>query len=193
MSFENIKDKFINETDVEIINIPREEQAFFQFICSEYLNLEKEPYQCLIEIYEDVSNDLRKICLNIDKCKKESEDIRKIENKSKGEFISEEDKYKLLMLDFYIERNLNAKEEILIFLTSNDIKTIVHQKVQKQLPYGLSQLLGNLPYSYHYVSERYDVTKFSDISNKFLELSLDEYRKVDKLYKTDKEKFYDFA
>jgi len=109
MSFENIKDKFINETDVEIINIPREEQAFFQFICYEYLNLEKEPYQCLIKIYEDVSNDLRKICLNIDKCKKEAEDIRKIENKSKGEFISEEDKYKLLMLDFYIERNLNAK------------------------------------------------------------------------------------
>jgi hypothetical protein len=193
MSFENIKDKFINETDVEIINIPREEQAFFQFICYEYLNLEKEPYQCLIKIYEDVSNDLRKICLNIDKCKKEAEDIRKIENKSKGEFISEEDKYKLLMLDFYIERNLNAKEEILIFLTSNDIKTIVYQKVQKQLPYGLSQLLGNLPYSYHYLSERYDVTKYSDISYKFSEVTLDEYRKLYKLDKTDKDKFYEFA
>ena len=193
MSFENIKDKFITETQLEIINIPREEQAFFKFICDKYLGLEKEPYQCLIEIYEDVSNDLRKICLNINKCEQEVENIRKKENKSKGEFISEEDKYRLLMLDFYIDRNLKAKAEILKFLTSNDIQTIVYEKVQKQLPYGLSQFLGNLPYSYHYVSERYDVTKFSDISNKFLELSLDECRKLDKLYKIDKEKFYGFA
>ncbi|BAZ28420.1 hypothetical protein NIES4074_08530 [Cylindrospermum sp. NIES-4074] len=183
LSVEDIRNQFIIDNEE---SIPKQEQDFFIYICKTYLLLETEPRFHLLELYQNASDDLKKVEENINKCHKYIK-----EQRQKRDNIEDEDAYRIPMFEYFIEINQNAKAEIINFITSNKIKNLAFRKSSK---FGYLYFLEILNYTYSFrqhntIYDRYDVDKFSEFKHKF-NLSPVELDELEQLYINDRTVFW---
>ncbi|GAB4145482.1 MAG: hypothetical protein Fur0046_23100 [Cyanobacteria bacterium J069] len=183
MSFEDIKEKFLESSERSEDEIPTSEADFFGFICLEYLRLETAPYYQLIHIHKEAFDHMEKTKTNISDCmherkrlEQEKENLRKDKK-----VISEEILYSTYMLDHYIKMNEDAQKGIIEFVFSKSIYECAYLKAQKSLFKGKCRPW----YAFGRDPDAFDRRLFSDISNKFLTLDIKEHKRIEDLYKKD--------
>ncbi len=151
-TFQEIRSKYIqcfhyNESQALVINtntgksikvglpeIPEKEKDFFAFICKQYLGFNKEPRLCLLELYQNAAEDIREIEKRINKYQEEMENEKRKNNEpNKKQNIQKDnsDGYTEALIKHYIEVNENAKNEIIKFITTEDIKICAIQEASK--------------------------------------------------------------
>ncbi|MBH8556310.1 hypothetical protein I8751_29090 [Nostocaceae cyanobacterium CENA357] len=170
--------------------IPVQEKEFFTYICKKYISLQKEPRLCLLELYQKTSVDLQEIEERISKYEKQIEE----QNRQKNEL--QPDDYKVQLLKYYVNLNIEAKNEIIKFLTSRNIKMCALEKSSSKFEFISSlSFFQQEPYTYSYRNQplRYDADKLSHIANKFLDVTIPEMRNLEKLYKDSPSEFYEYA
>lgn len=195
--FQTVRNKYIESSENE--NIEKSENEFYKYICLEYLYLEKEPKETLYSSYQEVTQDLQEIEKNILYINNE---IKELETKKQNKDLKYniEDRYYSNKLGFYKDKNITAKNEIIIFLV-NDIKNDAINKSQRDLiymPFSFKLFSGSMPYRFSkspifkYYNE-YDVRDLTPISNKFLDLAARAYPDIRNLYDSNKKEFFEFA
>ena len=133
------------------------------------------------------------------------ENILYIDNEIKKQELKKQNMdvtYYLKQLNFYKEKNIIAKDEIIDFLIK-DIKNYAIEKSQKEafsLYQNISLFIRIMPYrfskpliSYSFHRNDYDVRELTPISNKFLNAPARSYPDIKNLYNDNKEKFSEFA
>lgn len=192
-NFKDIRNEYIESSKNK--EISELEIDFYKDICFKYLSLEKEPKETLFNSYRQVTKDLEEIKENILYIDNE---IKKQELKKQNMDIT----YYLKQLNFYKEKNIIAKDEIIDFLVK-DIKNYAIEKSQKKsfslyqihnlfigtMPYRFSKSL--IPFPFH--KNDYDVRELTPISNKFLNAAARAYPDIKNLYNDNKEEFFEFA
>lgn len=183
--FESIRSKFIDSSNSKEESVPNQKDDFFKYICQTYLRLEVEPRFMMLELYTNASNDLKKIEQNIINCQKSIDETKR---KNKDD-IKYEDDYRIPMLEYFKNKNIEAKNEILNFIISDKIKLLAYRKSScfRDAIFFVSMI--ERPYSFSYNSEIYDIDNFSVIKHKFYELYIDEISKLEELYKNDPDVF----
>ena len=185
-----ISNKKGEEKEVSLPPIPVQEKEFFAYVCKKYISLQKEPRLCLLELYQNASLDLREIEERVSKYEKEIEK----QNRSKND--PQNDDYKVKILEHYINLNIEAKNEIIKFLTTKDIKLCTIEKASSKYELiKIPSFFQQEPYTYSYRHQpsRYDVDKLSPISNKFLDIDISEMQNLEKLYKNTQSEFYEYT
>jgi len=184
LSFNEIRCKYIAIFSNSLTETPDKEDAFYKFICSKYLGLDEEPRTCLLSLYQEATRDLLQIKGNINKCDIRSKDI---EGKSSSQADEGEGNYKKLLLKYYEDLNIAARDEVIEFITSEEIYNLALRKAEKSTFIPPSFYVA---YSYLNNSARYDPDNFSEISNKFLDLPSAKFQEINNLYKSNKDEFY---
>lgn len=186
LSFEEVRSRFIVLSGAACKDIPNTESDFYKFICGEYLSLEREPRNCLLSLYLKATEDLAKIQKNIYKCDQKIDRIGQ-EKKRDSTTQSNTTSYDEPLFKYYKESNIATRDEIIDFMTSEAIHTVALRRSFRD-----SRLVTNIfeTYSYQINPNRYDPDNFTEISNKFLELGLSEFQKLEELYKNNQELFY---
>ena len=191
--FQTIRNEYIKSN--KIGKISEFEIDFYKDICFEYLFLEKEPKETLFNLYQQVTKDLKEI----------EENILYIDNEIKKQELKKQNMdvtYYLKQLNFYKEKNIIAKDEIIDFLIK-DIKNYAIEKSQKEafsLYQNISLFIGIMPYRFSkslipfpFHRNDYDVRELTPISNKFLNAPARSYPDIKNLYNDNKEEFFEFA
>lgn len=177
-------------------NFPINDAEFWGEISSFYLGLKSEPRDALVKLSLDVSEDLRSIDEHVRYIESESARLKSI--KAANGRLPAPDRYYSLQLDYYKNKNLIAREEIVQFM-ARDIRRKAFSKACES---GLSamQILGlqDRPYPYSskpflVVASRYDVRGLGELSNKFMDLPASTYREVVDLHESSIEEFYEFS
>lgn len=170
---------------------PMDEKEFYRYIAKEYLDLECAPKDKLFDLYQNVNEDLIEIDNTIALLIKKLEEIKKLQE-TNG-FLDVEDRYQRNHIQYYIQKNKTAKDEIIDFLTFK-IKNIAHNESKtKGILQNFNRLFGTNSYPYRLKTESffpfsntYDIDSFSDLDNKLLELSIPDHKKIQKDYKDGK-------
>ena len=198
----NFKDILVSYRIIfEDTNCPEDSKSFYEYVANEYLDLVSAPKSKLFKMYQQVSNDLQEITNTIEKLTKMIFMIDEQKN-DKG-YLEVEDRYKKLHIEFYIEKNKKAKEEIIDFFI-NDIHRVAYQECKKELfpnflGAGLLKLFGSNMYPYYNHKKTifaflhvYDMDDFSELNNKMMDLPVSTHRKINQLHKDGKtEEFFD--
>ncbi|MGG6242750.1 hypothetical protein ACQ4N7_29435 [Nodosilinea sp. AN01ver1] len=204
LSFNEIRDRYITKFNRFLTGTPDKEDAFYKFICSEYLELDKEPRTCLLSLYQGATKDLLQIKENINKCDSKPKDSEKksgsqakkdesnqkkqdLEKKSSSQSNEGESDYKKSLLEYYKNLNIAARDEIIEFITSEEIYGLALRRAYKNT-FALPDF--HVAYSYLSNPARYDPDNFSEISNKFLDLPHARFREINDLYKNNRNEFY---
>ena len=149
LSFNEIRDQYITIFSGSLTETPDKEDAFYEFICLEYLGLDKEPRTCLLSLYQGATRDLLQIKENINKCnpnpegseKKSAEKNNKCESneekqelkeKSSNQSNESESDYKKSLLEYYKNLNIAARDEIVEFITSEEIYELALRRAKKK-------------------------------------------------------------
>lgn len=184
MPFKEIRENFIsavNREDFE--NVPNEEEAFFKFICNEYLDLKFSPSVQMLQYYNMASNDLKVINERIKNYEKDIEKLNRMNRK-----LTNEEGYEKLLLQYFIELNIEAKEEIIEFLTYKIKNHALNNSQEK--PKICANWRNHFPYNYRLEPAHYKKETITDLHNKFQELPISEYNRILIMYKEDNKNFY---
>ena len=171
---------------------PTEKNKFYRYIAKKYLKLIHAPKDELFSLYSVVNKNLQQIQEYIQKLDKDIKKIEKIKNENG--YLEVEDRYRRNHINYYLEKNKEAKNNILEFL-SNDIKIKAYNNsLQENNFVGLG--FGNFDFKYHRLIsniEQYDINNFTDIDNKMRELPVSVSIEIRKeLYKADESKILDY-
>ncbi|MBM7558198.1 hypothetical protein [Halanaerobacter jeridensis] len=180
MSFQEIREKFISSSNNK--DVPKDELSFFKFICKRYLDLKDRPSINMLKYYNQASSDLKDINNRIKDYEKDIKELNKINNRK----LTNEEGYEKLLLEYYIDLNKKAREEIINFLT-HDIRYYA-LKDSKEVPNYFSTF--SCSYDYRFDPFRYKKENITDLHNKFQDLSVPVYKEILKKYEEDKEEFY---
>jgi hypothetical protein len=164
-------------------------------IARDYLMLEREPRLVLLELYIQATSDLDKINGYV-------VDIEKKLANIEGEFPaknSSEANYYRKRLEFYKDRNLEAKQEIVEFLTSK-IRKYASQRTTNRsarvfaafqdVPYAFARIRTG----YRHFQNLYDTASYSIVLNKFGDVcSMRKMKEIDEAYNDDRDGFFEFA
>jgi hypothetical protein len=101
-------------------------------------------------------------------------------------------------LRHFINLNIEAKNEIINFISSERIKSCALEQARggliEQFNPALNLFRENIyTYSYRYHPSRYDADNLSHIANKFLDITLPEMHKLEQLYKDSPLDFYEYT
>lgn len=191
INFEDLRNNFIQVSNYKNKEIPKVEEEFYEFICKKYLWLEELPKDNLLELYIKATSDLKEIQSNISNY----ENLIKEEKKKAktGDFGEEEDKY-VHLLEHYIEKNKKAKEEIVVFI-ANGIKSTAYNKSMKKIGFSSlgTSLFQNSPYEYCRFPHKFNLNSFSEIKNKFKNVTPKKHRELQNLYEENKENFFEYT
>lgn len=174
-------------------NAPLEEHNFYSFLAKHHLGLDEVPGVTFVKILTTVTSDLAEIKGHITYI--DSELVR-LNNLKRTTRLSGAQRYYKYQLDFYRERNIKARAEIVDFLSA-DIKAFVVSRSQKQI--FKSIFSSALPYKYSQMRmfsgffNSYDVTALNDMSNKFLELPMQIQKGCHETHQKNPEEFFNFA
>jgi hypothetical protein len=198
LDFDSIRSAYIESSGRDKISLV--ENGFYLEISQRYLYLVHEPKEKLLELFYIATDDLKNINSQLSYI--DSENERLINNKKKNGRLNGEERYYKNQLEYYKDKNMSAKEEILEFI-SCDIEFYAVQKCKKDLMSSLGGLTmfftGSMPYRYsrglmfNAEFDQYDVRNMTEMSNKFLDLPVGSHREIKELYENDKDKFYLFA
>lgn len=196
LDFEEVKKLYVESSNKE--DIPTNESEFYKSIVKDYLWLESEPKEKVLEYFYKATDDIKKIDLHLHYIDAE---LAKLEDSKKTiGWLNGGERYKRNLLEYYKDKNQVAKNEILEFLSEN-IESYAFSKCKKSLysAYFSGFFGGEMPYRYSrglfFDSDfdRYDVRNMTEMSNKFLDLPVPAYKKVKGLYENNQEEFYQFA
>ena len=186
MPFDHTRNQFISLFGDSNDEVPDSENGFFRFICFKYLDLEREPCQCLLTLYILTSDNIKEIRENIAYCEQEIERLEREKRSDQEKTLAEEGvNYKIEVHRHYINLNELAEKETVEFLSSDNIYKAAHLNARIDRLGINNTFLDTLLYSFECNPEKYDVKLHSDISNKFLELKVKEHRKIEILYQED--------
>ncbi|OQY47310.1 MAG: hypothetical protein DRR08_33820 [Candidatus Parabeggiatoa sp. nov. 2] len=157
------------------------------------MQLVKEPRESLLNLYNNASKDLQSIQANLDYLQTDKERIEKI--KKAGNLLSGKQRYRLKMIDFYRQKNISAREEIINFLSLGIRKRASSDSSKKRLRLRIPSIFSNKgPYNFakrmFLGEDSYNIQHFSEASNKFLDLYIKEYKKMRDLFKINKNAFF---
>lgn len=177
--------------------IPEKSEDFWSFVEKEYLHLEVEPKVKFTELSFRVNEDLAAVAANLEYIKQE---LASLEEKKKTKSrLNAEERYYRNQLEYFENKNLVAKDEIVDFMT-HKIKKYALKKASVQLPFSafMAPLFGDSPYAFGRkfflpLRDPYDVRSLDTYTNKFLDLPMPTYRKVVAECKTSPTKFKEYA
>jgi hypothetical protein len=169
---------------------------FWNYIAHTYIGVLQEPRSLLLKVYVQASEDMKSVDAHLEFIG--SEELR-LERDSKAATAAlGEINYYRKQLDFYKSRNVDAKAEIVEFLTLK-IKTFVIAEVTassgirvsafKPVPYPYARIRT----VYSLYPNFYDVKSLTPLFNKFGDLHVRAINKIEKLYRDDPEEFFSFA
>lgn len=209
-TFQEIRNQYINDLD-ECEPIPEKEKDFFAYICFQYIGFHKEPRICLLKLYQNASEDLFEIEEKISryqayikKIKIEEENSqekdnkknsRKKDNKKNHKKKDNKSSYEVQIWTHYLNLNIEAKNEIIKFISTQQIKSCALEKASgiEWLKPVLNLYGEEYTYSYRYQPSRYDADNLSHIANKFLYVNRSDMYKLEKLYKNNPLEFYEYT
>ena len=186
--YKAISQQLVNET------IQKDENEFYVYIAEEFLQLVKEPRESLLNLYNNASKDLQSIQANLDYLQTDKERIEKI--KKAGNLLSGKQRYRLKMIDFYRQKNISAREEIINFLSLGIRKRASSDSSKKRLRLRIPSIFSNKgPYNFanrfvFFGEDSYNIQHFSEASNKFLDFYIKDYKKMRDLFKNNKTAFF---
>lgn len=185
-NFEEIYQASITESGNS--ELPHNESEFYNFICDTYLWLREEPRIHFVKLYSDAQIHLDQIDQRISEIQKELTEIQNAKQK-KSFSIGEVDK--ALLLEYYLDINNEAKNEILLFLR-NGLKNTAKIKSMARTP--TFNIFLEIPYTYAWEGaiDYYSIKLPTDISNKFLEENPAEIKQIIQLYTEDRYEFNKF-
>lgn len=195
INFSQVRLNFINESGEQ--DVTEDENEFYKYIAKQYLWLEKEPRDMVLDLFYRASDDLQKIDSQLKLINSHLKGLE--EKKKRSGWLNGEERYDRNLYEYYRDKNQSAKDEILKFL-AEDLERYALSECQcnSTRPIMLNFFTGQMPYSYSRGAmfsnlDPFDVEQMTVMSNKFLDLSLPQHSEINKLYKNDKEKFYEFA
>ncbi len=176
--------------------IPETDEEFWEYIEIEYLGLEAEPSIKFSELALQVNEDLVELEKLLQYIRGELGNIE--EKKSEIGRLTADERYYRNQLEYYEAKNLQAKDEIVDFMTNRIKKYAINKASKSRNVNFLSTLIVQAPYKFarrmawvH--SNPYDPRNLDDYSNKFLDLPLTKYRELVKKCKASPEKFKEYA
>ena len=173
MPFAEIQSKIIEQTPTAK-ELSQNEGYFFSSICKEYLDIQNLPSRSLLKYYENASQDIKAIDVNI---KEYEAKVTELENKKQK---TEEEGYRNRLLRYYIDLNVNAKNQIIDFITDKIKEYALFDCLDH--PTFLSIFYHGVPYDYRLSSSRFRVEFLSDLNNKFLELDIKKRNELKQIY-----------
>ena len=208
--FQEIRDKYIehfhgNESQITVPNIstgeiikvdlpkiPEKEKDFFAYISKQYLGFKKEPRLCLLKYYQNAAEDIREIDQRINEYQNQK-DIKNEKNKKSESTENDSDCYTKELIEHYIKVNENAKNEIIRFITSEDIKICAIEESSKSAIFPQNPYTYSYREEYRYQPSRYNQEKLSKIANKFLDISCQKLKELEILHKNGNPEFYEYT
>lgn len=193
VSFGDLRRVFV-DLFVKKDGVPEDEKGFYLFLAKTYLGIDKEPRATFVDIFTRVTSDLEEISNYLSFIDKELVRLNRLKV-SVGRLSGAERYYKN-QIEFYKERNLRARNEIVEFLSS-DIKAFIVSRTHNVF---FKNVFANvLPYKYSQMRmfsklfNGYDVTALNDMSNKFMELPIQFQIECFKLHQERPADFFEFA
>ncbi|APA83936.1 hypothetical protein [Francisella tularensis] len=194
-SFEDVRAIYIKSNKQD--DVCKDENDFYKSIAKDYLWLRHDPKDKLLEYFYKATDDLKKIDLQLNYINTE---LNKLNSKKKSiGWLNGEDRYCRNLLEYYKEKNQIAKDEILIFI-SKDLESYSLENCYRSFdPLKAFPFRNEMPYSYSSRKwilsfyDPYDVRSLTELSNKFLNLPLSSYKKIEDLYKNNKVEFFKLA
>lgn len=190
-SFKEVEQKYRESKDKD--DTPIEEEKFWDFIAKKYLNLENEPREEFLELSFQVSADLSKIADNLAYIAGE----RKVLAEKKH--LSADERYYRNQLDYFKDKNLIARDEIIDFMTKGIRSYAIKEAASrskvaepilslfKMSPYAFGRRLNNP------LGDSYDVRSLDEFSNKFMDLPISSYRELIKKCKESPDSYKELA
>ncbi|AWK84304.1 hypothetical protein [Photobacterium damselae] len=192
-SYQDYRNLYVTSTGNS--SAPDSEVLFYEYIASTYLHLESDPKEKIIELYFKASDDIKEIELRLNYIQSELDLIN--EQKRRNGWLDGKDRYYKKLLDYYYEKNSQAKNEVMEFI-SKDLEAFSITKCRKlyssfinlgnEMPYRYSKRIMHSP-----KLDSYDVRNVTELSNKFLDLPIPAYLELHELYHSNKDDFFDFA
>lgn len=183
MSFDDLRKLAISHMN-DPSPIPEKEADFYKYICQHYLDIEKEPAGVMLEYYRNATTDLKILEIRISEYERLITDIADKEPGMK----TEEDIYKQRLLNHYKETNQSAHREILDFLFYRIEDYTIFNCTNR--PWLTSLIYAGIPYSFRVLSRQLQWESLSDLSNKFLDVTIEKHKEMDRLYKENLPAFY---
>jgi hypothetical protein len=179
LPFEEIKDKVVNQLGKEESESleGKNENEFHRYICQDYFYLSDLPRDRFLKYFEEAKNDIKEIEGRIKKYQDKIKSLSKTEGGEKKK------------LQYFIAKNIEAKEEIHSFIV-NDLAAYSFNQS--------SHLLGWLynamqrPYSYRSIffgNYEYIMENLNYLSNKFQDMPIRKRKAYIELYESDRNKF----
>jgi hypothetical protein len=177
---------------VDLPKIPEKEKDFFAYISEKYLGFKKEPRLCLLKLYQNAAEDIREIDERINEYQNQK-DIKNEKNKKSESTENDGDGYTKELIEHYIKVNENAKNEIIRFITSEEIKICAIEESSKSTFFPQNPYTYSYREEYRYQPSRYNKEKLSKIANKFLDIPCQKLKELEILNKNGNPEFYEYA
>lgn len=154
----------------------------------------------LLKYFFSAKEDIKSIDKSIKEIDKERQEIDNIK-KQKG-WLNGEHRYLLKQLEYFKEKNIKAREEIVHFILYEIDNFALLKEAEPENGLRISTLLNSIlgksnnPYRYSQqglLGSAYDFRGLSDISNKFLDFPAGSHKKIRQLYEENQSEFFAFA
>lgn len=157
-SIEEIRSSFINVFSVEVDDdVPHTKQAFFNYIFTFYLELEKAPKDYFVPLALEAAKDIEEIN---ERMNEYNQEINKLDDNK-----SSESRYTIKQYTYLIDKLWKAKYEIADFIAC-DLKKLSLKKARDP---WLGTLLASYHWDYYYDyrnnKDQYTPLVFSDVVN----------------------------
>lgn len=183
--------------------IPAGSDKFWNYIEQQFLGLKFEPKEKFTSLAFQVAEDLQKITKNVDFI---NDELKKLEKKKKDEGrLLPKERYYRNQLEYFRNKNIDAKNEIVDFMANRaknqamkdaaipptgyvaHIHSMTESWLGKRRPYSFGRVFSDI------LPDPYDVKALNDLSNKFTDLSVSDYRQVIKELEKHPKKFKKIA
>ncbi|WP_157118912.1 hypothetical protein [Azohydromonas lata] len=173
-------------------DIPEDSKDFWKYVEENYLELKEEPKDKFTELSFQATEDLSLIAKNLKYINRERDILD--ERKRQLGRLSAEDRYYRNQLDYFENKNIVARNEIVEFLTDG----IKHHAIRKassdfNASYPIWSFFRDTPYAFGRAYKSYDVRSLDEYSNKFTDLPASGYREMIKECRQSYDKFKEYA
>ena len=174
LNFQDIWNQYVSFTYYNKADIPIYEEEFYAYICKHHLLIDNEPREELLKLYTEGLEDIKEIEVRI-------ENLEKQIAAEKQATPENYDRLEIYLLKYFIDINLNAKNQILEFL-KNRIKNYIYEGISYRL---ITAFDYRIPYTYKWNKSKFEYQKPTILDNKFGNLLVQEYHELIKDYSND--------
>ena len=178
------------------IEMPINDADLWVWAAGVYLGFYSNPRDELITLSRNACSDLRSIDQQLSYIDSEKSRLAN-EKKSKGR-LSAKNRYYSNQLDYYKNKNLAAKSQIIYFITHDlELRARMCASRLKSSPMNMPNVF-NRPYRYSSrpflgLPSPYDVRGLNDLSNKFMDTTAGNLDEMINLYEGSPNEFYEFS